>query len=163
MQEKHGYFLEDLSVGMTAVFAKTVTDADITMFAGISGDTNPVHLDESFAEKTMFAGRIAHGMLSASFISTVFGTRLPGPGCIYLRQDLRFKAPVKVGDTVEARVTVKEIQAAKKRVVFDTVCTVRGATVLEGEATLMVASRQDMAAEPEGEAEATVKAPQAAE
>src|SRR3546814_4276005 len=79
MHEKHGYFLEDLSVGMTAVFAKTVTDADITMFAGISGDTNPVHLDQSFAEKTMFAGRIAHGMLSASFISTVFGTRLPGP------------------------------------------------------------------------------------
>src|SRR3546814_10430641 len=95
---------------MTAVFAKTVTDADITMFAGISGDTNPVHLDQSFAEKTMFAGRIAHGMLSASFISTVFGTRLPGPGCIYLRQDLRFQAPVKIGDTVEARVTVKEIQ-----------------------------------------------------
>jgi len=82
MQEKHGYFLEALTVGMTAVFGKTVTEADITMFAGISGDTNPVHLDQSFAEKTMFGGRIAHGMLSASFISTVFGTRLPGPGCI---------------------------------------------------------------------------------
>src|SRR3546814_8847086 len=103
MQEKHGYFIEDLSVVMTAVFAKTVSDADITMFAGISGDTNPVHLDQSFAEKTIFAGRIAHGMLSASFISTVFGTRLPGPGCIYLRQALRFTAPVKIGDTVEAR------------------------------------------------------------
>src|SRR3546814_19175800 len=91
------------------------------------------------------AGRIAHGMLSASFISTVFGTRLPGPGCIYLRQDLRFKAPVKIGDTVEARVTVKEIQAAKKRVIFDTVCKVRDSVVLEGEATLMVASRKEMA------------------
>src|SRR3546814_14862040 len=97
MHEKHGYFLEDLSVGMTAVFAKTVTDADITMFAGISGDTNPVHLDQSFAEKTMFAGRLAHGMLSARFISNVFGTRLPGPGCIYLRQALRFKEPVTLG------------------------------------------------------------------
>lgn len=163
MQEKHGYYIEDLSVGMTAVFAKTVTDADITMFAGISGDTNPVHLDQSFAEKTMFAGRIAHGMLSASFISTVFGTRLPGPGCIYLRQDLRFKAPVKVGDTVEARVTVKEIQAAKKRVVFDTVCTVRGTVVLEGEATLMVASRKDAAEGPEANDGAAPSAPQAAE
>ncbi len=144
MQEKHGYFLEDLSVGMTAVFAKTVSEADITMFAGISGDTNPVHLDESFAEQTMFSGRIAHGMLSASFISTVFGTRLPGPGCIYLRQDLRFKAPVKVGDTVQARVTVKEIVTGKKRVVFDTVCSVGEKVVLEGEATLMVSSRADM-------------------
>jgi len=143
MQEKHGYFIEDLSVGMTAVFAKTVTEADITMFAGISGDTNPVHLDESFAEKTIFAGRIAHGMLSASFISTVFGTRLPGPGCIYLRQDLRFKAPVKIGDTVQARVTVHDILAEKKRVVFDTVCTVGETVVLEGEATLMVQSRED--------------------
>lgn len=144
MREKHGYFIEDLSPGMTAVFAKTVSEADITMFAGISGDTNPVHLDESFAEKTMFSGRIAHGMLSASFISTVFGTRLPGPGCVYLRQDLRFKAPVKVGDTVEARVTVKEIQAEKKRVVFDTICSVGGKVVLEGEATLMVHRREDV-------------------
>lgn len=162
MQEKHGYFIEELSVGMTAVFAKTVSDADITMFAGISGDTNPVHLDQSFAEKTIFAGRIAHGMLSASFISTVFGTRLPGPGCIYLRQDLRFKAPVKIGDTVEARVTVKEIQAAKKRVVFDTVCTVRDSVVLEGEATLMVASRRDVLGDPEANDKAP-RAPQAAE
>ena len=144
MREKHGYFIEDLSVGMTAVFAKTVSEADITMFAGISGDTNPVHLDESFAEQTVFSGRIAHGMLSASFISTVFGTRLPGPGCIYMRQDLRFKAPVKVGDTVQARVTVKEILTEKKRVVFDTVCSVGDKVVLEGEATLMVASHADV-------------------
>jgi 3-hydroxybutyryl-CoA dehydratase len=163
MQEKHGYFLEDLSVGMTAVFAKTVTDADITMFAGISGDTNPVHLDQSFAEKTMFQGRIAHGMLSASFISTVFGTRLPGPGCIYLRQDLRFKAPVKIGDTVEARVTVKEIQAAKKRVVFDTVCTVGTTVVLEGEAMLMVSSREDVLDAPDASNQSTPATTQAAE
>lgn len=144
MREKHGYFIEDLSPGMTAIYAKTITDADITMFAGISGDTNPVHLDESFAEQTMFSGRIAHGLLSASFISTVFGTRLPGPGCVYLRQELRFKAPVKVGDTVQARVTLKEVQADKKRVVFDTVCSVGEKVVLEGEATLMVHRREDV-------------------
>src|SRR3546814_13010321 len=96
---------------MTAVFAKTVSDADITMFAGISGDTNPVHLDQSFADKPIFAGRIAPGMLSARFISTVFGTRLPGPGCIYLPQDLRFQSPVQIGDTVEARLTVKALPA----------------------------------------------------
>ena len=163
MHERHGYYIEDLSVGMTAAFAKTVTDADITIFAGISGDTNPVHLDQSFAETTMFAGRIAHGMLSASFISTVFGTRLPGPGCIYLRQDLRFKAPVKIGDTVEARVTVKEIQAAKKRVVFDTLCTVRDIVVLEGEATLMVASRADVSSNAEPSDQVAPGTPQAAE
>src|SRR3546814_9773369 len=101
-------------------------------------------------------------MLSASFISTVFGTRLPGPGCIYLRQDLRFKAPVKIGDTVEARVTVKEIQVAKKRVVFDTVCTVRDSVVLEGESTLMVASSSDVLGDPQANDKAP-RAPHAAE
>ncbi len=164
MKEKHGYFIEDLTVGMTGVFAKTVGEADITMFAGISGDTNPVHLDESFAEQTMFAGRIAHGMLSASFISTVFGTRLPGPGCVYLSQELRFKAPVKAGDTVQARVTVKEIQADKKRVVFDTVCSVGDKVVLEGEAKLMVHRRVDVLGTPEdSEQEVSAKATEAAE
>ena len=100
MQELHGYYLEDLSVGMTGVFAKTVTEADIVMFAGISGDTNPVHINQLFAEGSMFKNRIAHGMLSASLISTVVGTRLPGPGCIYVSQNLRFRAPVKAGDRV---------------------------------------------------------------
>ena len=144
MQDKHGYFLDELEIGMSASYTKTVTDADITIFAGISGDTNPVHLDDTFAEKTLFGERIAHGMLSASFISTVFGTRLPGPGCIYLSQNLRFRAPVKVGDTVEARVTVKEIQSDKKRVLFDTVCSVSGRSVLDGEACLMVNSRAEI-------------------
>ena len=138
MQEKHGYYLEDLSVGMSAIFAKTVTDADIVMFAGISGDTNPVHLDESFANQTMFGDRIAHGMLSASFVSTVFGTKLPGPGCIYMSQNLRFKSAVKAGDTVTARVTVREINSEKARVVFDTVCSVGDRVVIEGDAMLMV-------------------------
>ncbi|TQV83430.1 MaoC family dehydratase [Denitrobaculum tricleocarpae] len=146
MREKHGYYLEDLSVGMTAIFAKTVTDADIVMFAGISGDTNPVHLDASFANKTMFGDRIAHGMLSASFVSTVFGTKLPGPGCIYMSQNLRFKAAVKAGDTVTARVTVREINEAKCRVVFDTVCSVEDKVVIDGDAMLMVSRRADVEA-----------------
>lgn len=147
MQEKHGYFLEDLTVGMSKAYSKTVTEADITLFAGVSGDTNPVHLDESFAEQTIFGGRIAHGMLSASFISTVLGTRLPGPGCIYMSQNLRFKAPVKVGDTVEARVTVKEVIEEKKRVICETVCRVGETVVVEGEAMMLVSRRAEIMGE----------------
>ena len=142
MEDQHGYYLEDLETGMEGVYAKTVTDSDITMFAGISGDTNPVHLDDDFAKQTIFGERIAHGMLSASFISTVFGTQLPGPGCVYLSQSLRFKAPVKIGDRVEARVCIKEILTDKRRVIFDTVCRVGEKIVLEGEASLMVNRRQ---------------------
>lgn len=141
MDERHGYYLEDLSVGMTDVYSKTVSEADIVMFAGISGDTNPVHLCQLFAEGTVFKERIAHGMLGASFISTVLGTRLPGPGCIYLSQNLRFRAPVKAGDTVVARVTVKEINQEKKRVTLETVCKVGDTVVIEGEAIAMVSRR----------------------
>ena len=100
-----GYYIEDLEAGMSAAFGKTITDADILMFAGVSGDTNPVHLNEEFALGTAFQGRIAHGMLTASLISTVLGTKLPGPGCIYLSQTLKFLAPVRAGDTVRAEVT----------------------------------------------------------
>ena len=136
-----GFYLEDLKVGMTASYAKTVTEADVVMFAGISGDTNPVHLDEEFAKETMFQGRIAHGMLSASFISTVLGTKLPGPGAIYLSQNLKFKAPVRCGDTVSATATITDIVAEKKRVVMQTTCSVRNQVVLEGEAIVMVPAR----------------------
>jgi len=139
------YCIEDLSVGMSASYAKTVTDEDIVRFADISGDMNPVHLDQAYAEKTMFKGRIAHGMLSAAFISTVFGTRLPGAGCIYLSQSLKFKAPVKIGETVEATVTVTAIDSEKRRVTFQTVCRVGDKTVVEGEALLMVPSRAQIA------------------
>ena len=139
--ERHGYYFEDLSVGMTDVYAKTVTDADITLFAGVSGDTNPVHLDDEFARASRFGCRIAHGMLSASYISTVLGTRLPGPGCIYLGQQLKFMNPVKVGDTVKARVTVEELMPEKKRARLKTVCTVGGVVVIEGEATVFVPTR----------------------
>ena len=136
-----GYFIEDLSEGMTAVFGKTITDADILMFAGVSGDTNPVHLNEEFALGTAFQGRIAHGMLTASLISTVLGTKLPGPGCVYLSQSLKFKAPVRAGDTVRAEVTVTAIDRERRRVTFATVCKVGGKPVLEGEALTLVPSR----------------------
>lgn len=139
--EFYGKSFEELEVGMSAAIARTVSEADILMFAGVSGDTNPVHLDGEFAAASMFGGRIAHGMLSASYISTVFGTKLPGPGCIYLSQSLKFKAPVKIGDTVVARVTVKELNEAKRRARFDTVCTVDGKPVLEGEAEILVPAR----------------------
>ena len=139
--ELYGYPFEELSIGMSAAVSRTVSEADILMFAGVSGDTNPVHLDEEFAASTMFGGRIAHGMLSAGLISAVFGTRLPGPGCIYLSQSLKFKAPVKIGQTVVARVTVKELKQEKRRVVFSTVCTCGDTVVLEGEAELLVPSR----------------------
>ena len=137
----NGYYIEDLEEGMTASFGKTITDADILMFAGVSGDTNPVHLNEEFAIGTPFQGRIAHGMLTASLISTVLGTKLPGPGCVYLGQTLRFLAPVRAGDTVRADVTLKSLDRERRRCVFETVCKVGGKNVLEGEATIMVPRR----------------------
>ena len=137
----HGYYFEDLEEGMTDIFAKTITDADIIAFAGVSGDTNPVHLNHEFASETMFQGRIAHGMLTASFISTVIGTKLPGPGCIYVNQNLRFKAPVKAGDTVRATCTVVKLIAKKHFAEFSTICTVGEKVVVDGEATIMVPTR----------------------
>lgn len=136
-----GYFIEDLEPGMSGTFAKTVTEADIVLFSGVSGDTNPVHLNQDYAETTMFKSRIAHGMLSASFISAVLGTRLPGPGCIYLSQQLKFKAPVKIGDTVHATVTVTGVNSEKNRVTLSTVCAVGDVVVIDGEAVTMVPSR----------------------
>jgi len=141
MNELHGYYFEDIEVGMTDIFGKTVTEADIVMFSGISGDINPVHLNHEFASDTIFEGRIAHGMLTASFISTVIGTKLPGPGCIYVNQSLRFKAPVKAGDTVVARVTVEKLIPEKRFVELQTVCTVADKLVVDGEATIMVPTR----------------------
>jgi 3-hydroxybutyryl-CoA dehydratase len=141
MDELRGKYLDEISEGMTAVFSKTVTEADIVLYAGITGDTNPVHLDEEFAKATMFKGRIAHGMLTASFISAVFGTKLPGPGCIYMSQALKFKAPVRIGDTVLARVIGAAIDREKARVTMTTTCHVGEKAVLEGEAQLLVPRR----------------------
>lgn len=141
MSDLHGYYIEDLSVGQSASYAKTVTEADVILFAGITGDDNPVHINQEFAETTMFKGRIVHGIFCGGLISTVAGTRLPGPGAIYIEQSLKFKAPVRIGDTVHAKVTVKEVIAEKSRVVLDTVCTVGDKVVIDGEAMVMATSR----------------------
>jgi 3-hydroxybutyryl-CoA dehydratase len=133
-----GKVLEDLAVGDSAERAFAVGEADITAFAAVSGDNNPVHLDEAFAQGTAFKGRIAHGMLSAAYISAVLGNDLPGPGSIYLSQSLRFKRPVRIGDTVTVRVSVAEIEPRTARVTLSTICQVNGKTVLEGEAGVMV-------------------------
>lgn len=140
-QALHGYYLEDLQVGMSETYTKTVSEADIIAFADLSGDNNPVHMDEAFAAASPFKGRIAHGMLGAALLSTVFGTRLPGPGCIYVSQDLRFRAPVRIGDTVVARVTIAEITEEKRRVKFACECRVGDTVVIDGEAVLMVSRR----------------------
>jgi len=138
----HGFYYEDLKEGMRGAYAKTITDADVITFAGISGDTNPVHLNHEFASETMFEGQIAHGMLTASFISTVIGTKLPGPGCIYVSQNLRFKAPVKVGDTVTATCTVSKMIPEKRMIEMETVCSVGGKAVLDGQAMILVPSKE---------------------
>jgi 3-hydroxybutyryl-CoA dehydratase len=140
MNDQYGYDIEDLKEGMSASFSKTITEADIVLFAGVSGDNNAVHTNEEFAATTTFGGRIAHGFLTASVISAAVANRLPGPGTIYLGQQLRFRAPVRPGDTVHATVTVKSVDVAKARAVLDTVCRVRGAVVIDGEATVMTTS-----------------------
>jgi 3-hydroxybutyryl-CoA dehydratase len=134
-------YFEDLAVGQEASLSSTVTEATITTFADISGDRNPVHLDAAYAAGTMFKERIAHGMLSAAYISAVFGMKLPGPGAVYVSQSLVFKAPVKIGDTVVATVKLVELIPEKKRARFETVCTVDGKAVLVGEGQLMVPGR----------------------
>lgn len=142
MSSKQQYFFEDMQEGMEASFSKTVTEADLVLFAGVTGDLNPVHIDAEFAANSMFKQRIAHGMLSAGFISTVFGTRLPGPGCIYVSQNLRFRAPVFIGDTVTARVKVTGLKPEKNMVLFETVCSVGGKDVVTGDAVIMVPRRE---------------------
>jgi 3-hydroxybutyryl-CoA dehydratase len=136
-----GVFFEDLSVGQEASLSKTVIEADIAAFAEISGDKNPVHLDAQYAAGTMFKERIAHGMLSAAYISAVFGMKLPGPGAIYISQTLNFKAPVKIGDTVVTTVKVAELIPEKRRARFECVCSVNSKPVVQGEAVLMVPAR----------------------
>jgi 3-hydroxybutyryl-CoA dehydratase len=130
-----GKTIDKLNIGDTAKFAKTVSESDIYLYAGITGDFNPVHINEDYAKNTFFKTRIAHGMLSAGFISTVIGNELPGTGSIYVKQDLRFLAPVRIGDTITARVEVIEIMDGKNRVRLKTVCVNQeGTQVLDGEA-----------------------------
>ena len=130
-----GKTIEEMKVGDTAKFSKTVSESDVYLFAGVTGDLNPAHVSEEFAKDTFFKTRIAHGMLSASFISTVIGTMLPGPGSVYMRQEANFLAPVKFGDTITAVVEVAEIIADKKRVRLKTYCINQEKTVVvDGEA-----------------------------
>ncbi len=132
---------EDLQLGQTASLGKTITEADILLYAAVSADTNPVHINAEAAKELVFGERVAHGMLSAGLISGVLGTRLPGPGTIYLSQTLRFRTPVKIGATVTATVEVTALDPAKKRATLKTICTVEGKTVIEGEALVQVPSR----------------------
>jgi 3-hydroxybutyryl-CoA dehydratase len=136
-----GYFLEDLSVGQTAELERYVSEEAVSAFAAISGDTNPLHLDEAFAKTTVFGGRVAHGMLSGSYISAVLGTHLPGPGGVYVSQTLSFKRPVHIGDEVIARVTVTAIDEKKGHVTLKTACLVNGKVVVQGEAVVVVPRR----------------------
>jgi 3-hydroxybutyryl-CoA dehydratase len=134
-------YFEDLSLGQSETLTKAVNSSDVVGFAEVTGDRNPIHLSEHFAAKTPFGTRIAHGLYTASLISAVLGTRLPGPGAVYISQTLNFRAPVKIGDTVEVKVTVAELVAAKSRARLACTCTVGGETVLDGEAWVKVPSR----------------------
>ncbi len=130
--------INEMKVGDSYALSRTVTETLVDMFAGVSGDLNPAHTDEVAASKTMFKGRIAHGMLSAGFISAAIGMHLPGPGTIYVGQTLNFTAPVHIGDTVTATVTVKEVNVEKNRAILETVCTNQdGKVVIKGEAKVM--------------------------
>lgn len=137
-----GYYFEELKEGQQATVSRTITETDLRNFSGVSGDTNPMHLSEEFAKTTVFGGTIVHGMLTASLISAVIGTKLPGPGCIYMSQSLKFLAPVRVGDTVYATCTVKQLFAEKHRVLLTTQCFVRDTLVLDGEALIKVPSKK---------------------
>ena len=137
-----GYAFEEIELGMQASLDNIVKAADIQSFATITGDHNPVHLDPDYAARTPFKGNISHGMLTASYISAVFGMRLPGPGAIYVAQTLNFRRPVRIGDHITTTVTAAELLAPKRRVRFECVCAnAEGKVVLEGEAMLMVPER----------------------
>lgn len=143
MLELRILYFEDLSVGQAETLSKTVASSDVIGFAQITGDRNPIHLSEHFAARTQFKKRIAHGLYTASLISAVLGTRLPGPGAVYISQSLNFRAPVKIGDTVDVTVTVAELIVEKRRARLSCVCKVGGEVVLDGEALVKVPSRTE--------------------
>lgn len=145
MNELNGHDVEDLRPGLSATFSRTITEADIVLFAGVSGDNNAVHLNDEFARGTPFGGRIAHGMLTASVISAAIANRLPGPGTIYLGQQLSFRAPVRPGDTVHATVEVVSVDLERARAVLSTTCRVQGKVVIDGEASVMTTSSRQRA------------------
>lgn len=138
-----GYYFDDLKLGMNATVSRTITETDLRNFSGVSGDTNPMHLNEEYAKATPFGGCIVHGMLTASLISAVIGTKLPGPGCIYMNQTLKFLAPVRVGDTVYAKATIIALAPEKSRATLSTQCFVRDTMVIDGEALVKVPRKED--------------------
>lgn len=133
-----GKTLQELAPGQSAQVSKTISETDVYLFAGITGDLNPAHINQQYAEETRFGGRIAHGMLSAGLISAVIGMQLPGPGTIYVKQDLKFLSPVRIGDTVTATVTVKELDPDRNRAVLETICENQAGTkLIAGQALVM--------------------------
>jgi 3-hydroxybutyryl-CoA dehydratase len=141
-----GFYLEDLEVGQSAETVHVVADADLRAFAAVSGDDNPVHLDEAFAATTAFGGRVAHGMLGGAYVSAVLGTKLPGPGAIYLSQSLKFRRPIHIGDEVTTRVTITAVDARRGFVTLATECLVAGKVAVQGEAVVQ-APRRPVAAQ----------------
>ncbi|MBM5570218.1 MULTISPECIES: MaoC family dehydratase [Deefgea] len=135
-------YFNELSVGDFEEYRKTVTETDVVLFAGLTGDNNPMHIDEEFASQTRFGSRIIHGMLTASFLSSVIGMKMPGPGCIYMGQNIKFLKPVHIGETVTARATIIEIYPEKQRVKLLTECIVRGVVVLTGDALVWVPNKE---------------------
>ncbi len=134
--------LEEITEGMSACYSQTITDADIKSFAGLSGDHNPIHVSDTYAGDSRFGKRIAHGMISASFFSALFGTKLPGYGCVYASQTLNFRYPVFIGDTVTATITVKSIDIDNKKITFDTTCIVGRKKVITGEAIIFIPEKK---------------------
>ncbi|WP_028449096.1 MaoC family dehydratase [Chitinibacter tainanensis] len=135
------YYFEDLTLDLSAEYRKTLTETDVVLFAGLTGDNNPMHIDAEFAGQTRFGERIVHGMLTASFLSTVIGMHLPGPGCIYMAQNIRFVKPVHIGETVRATARVVELWPDKQRAKLITECFVRDTVVLTGDALVWVPKR----------------------
>lgn len=145
LEAMHGYYVEDLATGMSASLTKAFTEQDVAMYAQVSLDDNPLHMNEAFAARARTGGRVVHGMVTASLISAIIGTRLPGPGCLWMTQDNRFLAPVRIGETVRATATIDEIDMAKQRARLTTICEVGEKAVLEGHALVWVPSRSDAA------------------
>ena len=134
--------IEEITIGMEISYSQTITDADVKSFAGISGDHNPIHVSDEYAQNSRFKKRMAHGLMSASFFSALFGTKIPGPGCVYVSQSLRFKRPVYLDDTVIATVIVSEVDTANRRVSFRTICKVLNKIVIDGEAELYMPKKK---------------------
>ena len=142
--KKHGLFIEDLKVGQQASFTKIISEKDIVLFSQISGDDNPVHIDEKFARESLFKKRIAHGFLSASLISAVIAKKLPGPGCIYLKQSIKFLAPVFIGDEVSAKVKITEVSGEKQIISLLTECFIKEKKIITGDAQILVSSKSTL-------------------